>query len=41
MKMKLSIAICAILFLAGCGSTSEVKTETEKALDTLNPAAQL
>jgi len=41
MKLKLVLAIGAIILLAGCGKSSEIKTETKNALDTLNPVAQL
>jgi hypothetical protein len=41
MKIKIILILVAVLFLAGCGSKTGEKSETEKALDVLNPAAQL
>jgi len=41
MRKKIILITLTILFLSGCGPGNGQKTETEKALDTLNPAAQL
>jgi len=41
MKIKILLILTAILILSGCGSKTGEKSDTEKALDVLNPAAQL